>query len=167
LAIYVSSAASEPVVDCISRYVQANHNLGSTPIFQSPEDWGTVVVRDDEIVPGASYYIQSDYGEPGSPLLSPTVRITTPLWGDTVGDFSDNQWTLPDGDVNFSDITSIVDAFKNLPTAPAAYRVELVGPSGSECHPNLDIDFLDISAGVEAFKGYDYWETTSCPSPCD
>jgi hypothetical protein len=43
----------------------------------------------------------------------------------------------------------------------------MVGPSGSECNPDLAIDFLDIGATVEAFKGYDYWETTSCPHPCE
>ncbi len=167
LAIYVTGAADEPAVECISRYVQANNHLGSSPVYQSPEDWGTVVVCDAQIIPGTSYYIQSDYGQPGSPLLSPTSRVTTFLWGDTVGDFVNGQWTPPDGDVDFVDIASVVDAFKNLPTAPAKYRVELVGPSGSECIPDMNIDFLDISAAVEAFKGYDFWETTSCPPPCE
>ena len=68
--------------------------------------------------------------------------------------------------MDFVDIYSIVDAFRHLPAAPPVPWVDLVGKSGSECTPDGAIDFLDISAAVEAFKGYSYWETTGCPSPC-
>jgi len=88
-------------------------------------------------------------------------------WGDTVGDFVAGVWTQPNGVIDFNDISSVVDAFRHLPSAPLPYWVALVGPSGNECNPNLDIDFLDISATVEAFKGHSYWATTSCPSPCE
>jgi hypothetical protein len=68
--------------------------------------------------------------------------------------------------VDFNDITSIVDAFKHLPIAPATTWVDLVGASGSECTPDLNIDFLDIGAAVEAFKGHSYWDSTPCVAPC-
>jgi len=66
----------------------------------------------------------------------------------------------------FNDISSVVDAFRHLPTAPPVVQADLVGASGSECVPNLNIDFLDIGAAVDAFKGNTYWASTPCTAPC-
>ena len=77
------------------------------------------------------------------------------------------EWTPPDGTVDFNDTTSLVDAFKHAPTAPPVHQADLVGYSGNECVPDLNIDFLEIGADVDASKGLSYYETTSCPAPCD
>jgi hypothetical protein len=125
-----------------------------------------VVLSDDLIVPGTGYAIQCDYGEIDAPLLSIPHAMTTPRWGDTVGDFVGGVWTAPNDVVDFNDISSVVDTFRHLPTAPPIVQVDLVGASGSECVPDWNIDFLDIGAAVDAFKGTSYWESTPCTAPC-
>jgi len=153
---------------CISEeYVQADGRLGTTPVFQTSATWGTVLVCDDTIVPDSSYVVRCDFGEPGIPTLSDDACVDTPRWGDPVGDLIAGEWTPPNGVIDFIDISSVVDAFRNLPTAPASYRVDLVGPSGSECSTDLTIDFLDISGTVDAFKGSSFSEVLACPLPCE
>jgi hypothetical protein len=165
MALLVTGDGGDPTVSCLSRYVQADGRLGDLAVFQTYDVWGTVLVSSEEIVPGTSYEVRCDYGEFGQ--CPDGAAATTGMWGDVVGDFIGGQWTPANGTVDFNDITSIVDAFKHLPIAPPVAAADLVGPSGAECDPDLAIDFLDIGAGVEAFKGYSYWESTSCPAPCD
>jgi len=167
IALLVAGDSGDPTVGCLSEYIQPDGHLGSAPFFQTHEEWNTIVVCDEKLVPGTAYRAHADYGEPQLPLLSPHRLLTTSRWGDIVGDFVQGQWTPPNGVVDFRDISSVVDAFRHLPVAPPAHQVELVGSSGTECSPDLNIDFLDISAAVEAFKGHSYWATTSCPMPCD
>ena len=154
-------------VHCISQYVQPDGRLGPSPVYQTHDAWGTIAVCDENIIPGASYIVEAESESGGAPSSSARLCVIAALWGDTVGDFIAGEWTRPNGVIDFNDISSVVDAFRHLPSAPLPYRVELVGPSGNECSPDLTIDFLDISAAVEAFKGKSYTEATSCPLPCD
>lgn len=165
MALLVTGDSNDPAVSCISRYVQTDGRLGPLPVFQTYDAWGTILVGGEELVPETSYDVWCDYGEFGR--CDEAATATTALWGDVVGDFVDGQWTPANGTVDFNDITSIVDAFRHLPIAPPVSAADLVGPSGSECVPDLAIDFLDISAAVEAFKGDSYWESTSCVAPCN
>ena len=166
MALLLTGDLDDANVSCLSLYVQADGSLAPAPVFQTFDAWGTLLVYEERIVPGTSYEVRCDYGEPGSPLLSPPLSVMTSRWGDTAGDFADDEWALPDGTVDFDDISSLVDAFRHSPTAPLLHRADLVGASSSRCIPNLNVDFLDISAAVDAFKGYDYWESTSCSAPC-
>jgi len=166
-ALRVDGTALSEAAWCISEYVQADGQLNATPVFQTSDAWGTVLVCDDKIIPDASFIVRCDFGEPGIPRLSDDACVDTPRWGDPVGDFIAGEWTPPNDVIDFLDISSVVDAFRNLPTAPAAYRVALVGPSGNECSSDLGIDFLDISGAVDAFKGSSFSEALSCPMPCE
>lgn len=171
LALLVTGDITDPNVSCMTQapgerhYVQADGRLGATAYFQTYDQWGTVIVNGDEIVPDTQYRVWCDYGESGLSTIGDAA--VTSKWGDVVGDFYAGQWTPSNGTVDFNDISSVVDAFRSSPTAPPVSWADLVGASGSECNPDLAIDFLDIGAVVEAFKGYDFWETTSCPVPCD
>jgi hypothetical protein len=167
MALLVTGDSGDPAVSCLSRYVQSSGRLGSTPVFQTFDVWGTVLVCDESVLPSTRYSVQCDYGEPGSPVLSAAAPAVTARWGDTVGEFVGGQWMPANGNVNFNDIAAVVDKFKDLPTAPPIIWVDLVGGSGDECTPNLVIDFSDISAAVDAFKGVSYAGATSCPNPCD
>ncbi len=171
IALLVTGDAADPNVSCMTQapgerhYVQADGRVGTNPVFQTYDTWGTVIVNGDEVVPGTRYTVWCDYGAYGVSLGG--ADATTSRWGDVVGDFVNGHWTSANGTVDFNDISSVVDAFRSLPTAPPISWADMVGPSGNECNPDLAIDFLDIGATVDAFKGFDFWETTSCPAPCD
>ncbi len=167
MALLLTGDPNDPSTSCVSSYVQPDGGIGSDPVFQGSDLWGTVIACGESMIPASMYRLQCDFGEPGVPLLSTPMSISTAPWGDVVGNFVNGAWTPPNATVDFNDITSVVDAFKHLPTAPLLFRADQIGASGSECIPDMNIDFLDISAAVEAFKGYDYWETTSCPPPCE
>jgi hypothetical protein len=126
----------------------------------TPPEWGNlgeVYVYGLDIVPNTPYFVQGDCGAPGSPGLSDQSVVTTRKWGDTA---------LPYNTVNFVDIAALVDAFKGVPGHPI-YRVDLVGPNGSECIPGQQVDFLDIGSAVDGFRGKSYQQTwPTCPVPC-
>lgn len=167
MALLVRGWPAEEDVSCVWGYVQSEGRLGALPVHQTRDEWGTVTVCDEAIIPSVAYTVEGEFENGGDPSMLAEVCVIMASWGDTVGHFADGAWTPPDGMVDFNDITSLVDAFRHLPTAPPTYRADLVGASGTECIPDMNIDFLDISAAVEAFRGHDYWETASCPPPCD
>jgi hypothetical protein len=116
-------------------------------------DWGLVSVHvgDRDIVPGATYGIEATLD--GAVYLPSVAMATVADWGDIVGEFDAGQqaWTPPDGVMNFNDIASMVDRFKNMPTAPAMERCD-VYPGV----PNHGVDFDDIATIVAAFRGLPY-----------
>ncbi len=168
MALLVTGTPDDPAVSCMSLYVQPDGQLATTPVFQTYDTWQTVIVSGEEIVPGTSYRVWCDYGDQGGAALSPIgMEASTVMWGDVVGAFYNGRWTPVNGTVDFNDILAIVEAFRHLPTSPPLSTVDLVGSSGSACAPDEVVDFLDIAADVEAFKGFSYWETTSCLAPCE
>jgi hypothetical protein len=168
IALLVSGDPNDAVVSCFSAYVQNDGSLSTTPVFQTTEEWGTTSVIDERVVPGTAYHLQCDYGEPGAPVLSRPRVVTTEAWGDTVGEFTGSGWTPPDGTIGIMDIVAIVDKFRDLPTAPPIYWVDLIGlgSSGVECAPDQRIDIIDAVGAVDAFGGKTYWESMGCPQPC-
>lgn len=126
----------------------------------TPSEWGsTVNVSGFEIVPGMQYSVASDCGQSSVPVLGPQVFVQTYLWGDVVS--RANPAELPDGEVDFADISALVDGFRSAPNAQPLFRLDLFG-----CIPNQVIDFIDISGGVDAFKGLSYQGSSLCPGPC-
>jgi hypothetical protein len=126
-------------------------------------DWstvGTLHVTDNEIVPKGVYNVEA-IDCTADPLIeanySAPLAIPTSKWGDIVGG-ANNQ--PPNGVVNFNDISSVVDKFKNLAGAPIKSRAD-VAPDV----PDRIIDFVDIPAVVDAFKGlpYPYGGPDNCP----
>jgi len=64
----------------------------------------------------------------------------------------------PDGNVDFRDITGIVDRFKSAVGSPPIERCDL-----HPAIPDQIIDFNDISADVDAFKSLPYPFAAPCP----
>jgi len=146
---------------------EASGNSGSTPppTFHAARlqctphcmDWGAlpvVHVFDDEIVPGVTYAVQAvdcACEVTNDAEFSLVGFIAMSRWGDVVGDCSVTPCLPPDGNVDFIDISAVVDKFRNLPGAPVKARVDV-----SPAVPDKVIDFVDISYVVDAFRGNDY-----------
>jgi len=119
---------------------------------------GSIDVMDDGIIPGARIEVQAincvcDTGPSGNYSAALDVRMS--IWGDVVGNNFDSllpgRWDPPQGVIDFNDISSVVDKFRNLPGAPLKARVDI-----SPNVPDLVIDFVDISRCVDAFRGDAY-----------
>jgi hypothetical protein len=129
-------------------------------------DWGAfdeVHVFDRGIVPGAEYAVQSltaGCDVENETHYSAALTATTSRWGDLVGDCSVTPCTPPNTVVNFDDIASVVDKFKNLGGAPTKPRADLAPDL-----PDRIVDFVDIPSAVDAFRGrpYPYGGPTGCP----
>lgn len=168
MALLVSGDPWQPTVSCVSCYVQTDGRLGSTPVFQAWDAWGTIYACDAEILPETMYLVQCDFGDPGSPALSKESIATTGMWGDTAGFFVDGSWEPPDGDPSILDVVAVLDAFKVLPGCPPLHRVDLVGihEEGITCSPDRSIDIPDAVAALDAFKRLPFFDTVDCPIPC-
>jgi endonuclease/exonuclease/phosphatase family metal-dependent hydrolase len=140
----------------LDKYVGADGRPACAPIFQTPDVWGTVLVYGLDVVPSADYSIQAEALSGG---ISDPATATTSAWGDTVGDFIGGAWTEPNGVVDFRDISSAVEAFGSLPTAPVLQTCD-VDPEV----PQQVIDFTDIGRIVDAFGGAGY--PFPAPEPC-
>ena len=145
--------------------------LQSTPYFR---DWTTAVpggviqVADCNIVPCATYTVQAvsnaacDLFDPAA-YTAPLVLTTTSVWGDVVGA---NNLALPNGIVDFVDISASVDRFKNAPGTQSRTWFD-IAPNNPMQGVNFDIDFNDISTVVDAFKGLDYpFSGPTAPAVC-
>jgi hypothetical protein len=126
--------------------------LQCDPFFADWTTYGVVYVRSESLVPRGLYDIQVIYQE-GCVLTnaqdySDPLPVTLSKWGDTVGG---NNAASPQGTVDFNDISSVVDKFKNVGTAPSKSRTD-VAPS----LPDRIVDFVDIPSIVDGFKGRPY-----------
>ncbi|MGB2984342.1 MAG: lectin like domain-containing protein [Phycisphaerae bacterium] len=115
-------------------------------------DWstyGTIHVYHEGIVPGGAYEVRT-LGESrnvaGVSHRSPPLVVGTNLWGDVVTD-SAPPCGPPNGIVDFNDIASVVDKFRDLPGAPSKLLAD-IGPD------RVDgiVDFEDIPLTVDAFR---------------
>jgi len=110
------------------------------------------------IVPGSTYNVRMcDVG--GSNCSDPLL-VATAKWGDVVRPFGGQSQP------NFADVSSIVDKFRNLSSAPDIPRVDLIGNGnqGQPDTPNQAANFADISADVDAFRGFAYgYAVPPCP----
>jgi len=150
VAILVTGQAGDPRVGCISRYVQTNGTLSTSPVFRTPAQWGAVHISDSEVIPSASYQVRSDCRvvptDPANP--STPVSTTTWLWGDV----------NHDGNPNFQDITLTVDGFRNIFVNASLQATDL-----HDCVPNRLINFSDITWAVDGFRNFVYPCTNPCP----
>ncbi len=122
--------------------------LVDTPVFHTADEWGTVHIRDEAIVPGASYSFVSETDRGGSIVQSSMATIGTMARGDTNGD----------GEANFVDISNVVLGFQSqLQPGLALPAVDL-----RPCLTDGKIDFTDITADVDAFQT----RPDLCGTPC-
>jgi len=97
---------------------------------------------------------------------APLIRATS-KWGDTVGDCSSLPCSSPDGVVNVSsDVIALLDRFKNQPTGASKPRADLVGQSGPAGRPDVITTIIDVTKGLDAFRGVAYPEPPG-PRPCE
>ena len=122
--------------------------LGPNPYYKQATQWGTAKIRGAQIRPGRSYFVQTECILPGGTIRSAGTPVTTWIWGDQNGD----------GMVNVTDISNVVNAFKNI-----------FGPfTFEQCNfmpgiPDKTIDVSDIAAAVDAFKQFPYAYPITCP----
>jgi len=146
--------------------------LQCTPHYR---DWNTlpaVYVTGTEIVPSSTYeyelLAESCAGiEDTCTDVSPTFEAKTTRWGDVT-----TPYNPPDPSVqpDISDVSVLVDKFRNAPSAPGKARALLAGepgnPFGRITHEVLSVDFgfSHISACVDAFRGAPYpYTIQACP----
>ena len=150
----IQSLSIKPIISpfetCTPAFLAAD--LQASPecvVWGFPENV-SVHVSDDEIIPGGLYSVEAidcecDFGVEGD--YSEPLSISTSMWGDVVGDFVGSVWTAPNDVVDFIDISSLVDKFRNLPDAPKKARTDVAGDT-----PDRKIDFVDITCVVDGFR---------------
>jgi hypothetical protein len=136
--------------------------LQCDPYFTVWSTYGAVHVYGESIVPKGTYDVQLVLSgcAASEANFSTALSVDMSKWGDTVGA---NNPASPQGAVDFNDISSIVDKFKNLPGAPTKSRAD-VAPDV----PDQIVDFSDIPAVVDAFRGVRYpFDGPPVVDPCE
>lgn len=141
-------------------YVAADGMLvPDVAVYQTPSEWGTVLVYGADIVPETAYDViaLSDDG-----LFALPVRTTTARWGDSAGaHLPDGSWAPADGSVDIvRDAVACVNSFSGL-TA--------IAPPSEWCDlwpaiPDFSIDIVDIVQVIDAFRSLPY--PYAVPQPC-
>jgi hypothetical protein len=178
VAILVNGVDSE--VSCMEGFVQGDGTLGSAPFYlpPGPDGWGTIRIRDNDLVAGMTYRIQADC-DASSPGTEVSAPVETTLW--MMGDV-DN-----DHGVDVFDMTRVLDGFRgefrrvpcltdmDCAVVPPHFscdhevnrcvwvtmqNVDMVGSEG--CMPDGVVTILDATATVAAFQG----QPDFCPGPC-
>ncbi|MBI1826003.1 MAG: proprotein convertase P-domain-containing protein [Planctomycetes bacterium] len=147
--------------------VNNTHFIGA-PLQCSPffADWGSmgqIYVFGAEVVPDSIYEVQAVVevcGTVDESLYSSDLSMSTGRWGDVIAPFQ-----VPDpallSQPNVSDITAIVDKFKDRPAALVKPRAQL---QGNSVNPANALSISDVALSVDAFKGLVY--PFSGPSTC-
>jgi hypothetical protein len=141
-------------------------SLQCEPYFSEWSEAGTIHVFHELIVPSGSYEVRV-MQETCDPTvawhMSDGMNVLTSRWGDTVSDCATTPCGPPDGSVNVTtDVTAILDKFKNLPGAPRKARCDL-----EPVEPDQLINITDVTYALDAFLGLDYPFTPgSTPPPC-
>jgi hypothetical protein len=130
--------------------------LGCTPRYVDWGALGTVHVFDAGIIPGGTYQVRlidAEGCEIANPdHFGPPLAVSTSATGDVVGDCGVQPCTAPQGAVDFVDISSVVDKFRDLQTAPRKARADLINSNTAQPIPDRKVDFVDISYSVDAFR---------------
>lgn len=152
VALYVTS----PDAPCMAMYVDfdADTNLASqgictlidTPVYRLPEDWGTLLVRNMDIVPGYEYSVQPQTESAG--LVASASSATTFVYGD----------------VNNNGIANIEDAFFVVQGFQGTWAGSLGAVDMGPCYPNGIVNLGDVQQTILAFQGQAYDEL--CSMPC-
>jgi len=113
------------------------------------------------IDPMCSLPIEGNYSAP--------MTLTNSKWGDTVGDCTAPPCSPPNGRVNVTtDVTALVNSYRNLSTAPSQARSDLLGSVG-DATVDQKTSMFDLTAAIDAFRGLGYPPSTLPPvgdPPC-
>ncbi len=168
VAILITGNSND--VGCVSGYVQAAgvgggtqfravRNVGPTPHFAHADEWGTVLVKGDWILPSRQYAVQTICFE-----LTPSVEDSTPviaqmaLNGDVIGA---SGYGHPDGSCGLMDVLAVLERF-----GPDLDTVDDVYTDLMPCEPNSLINLDDILMALDSF-GPPPPLGPPPPDPCD
>lgn len=147
----VALRLTSPDIPCLDHFVDASGGLSTTPVYRTPQDWGTVVIIHESVVPATQYALRNELK---SGAVSAERWLSSPPWGDVVGGPGNSP---PDGLVSFMDVAAVVNCYKQLPSAPAMHRCDLL-----PALPDRLVTFRDIDATVQGFKTIPYPHTIPC-----
>ncbi len=137
--------------------------LQCDPHFTDWAAYGTVYAYHQSVIPGGVYEVQAVdalCALGNEEHYSATLSVATSRWGDIVDNCTTGTCGPPDGVVNIStDVTAILDKFKNLTGAPLKARCDI-----EPAAPDLLINITDVVHAVDAFIGIDY--PFDMPTPC-
>jgi hypothetical protein len=150
VALRVTGDPGDPLVSCLSAYVQQDGSLGSQPFFQLPEAWATTYVQDAAIIPDAWYNVAARCSSEGDPSFSVAATTKTRSWGDVV----------PNGVINVADIMKLIAAYQGDLGGTLLETVDI-----ATCVPDGVINISDIMAAIAAYQNKTYADT-GCPMPC-
>ncbi len=138
--------------------------LQCTPFYYDFSSAGLLHVVGAEVLPSSDYYVQvfaaSCVGDESTCAdVTPVVRMSTRRFGDVAAPFNPpSSATQPDA----IDVTQLVGKFKNLPGAISKVAAQ-VQPNLPEL--NTDLNAIDLTVAVDAFKGFAYPFSGPCPCP--
>ncbi|MEK6677313.1 MAG: PQQ-dependent sugar dehydrogenase [Planctomycetota bacterium] len=142
MALKIAGNGADPDVACMTRYVQADGTLGSTPVFKTPNAWGTVTVTGFDIRPDTSYFAAAEC-----------------LWG-LSGDGKMLTWIR--GDLDHSNTVDVDDLIGMLEGFAGNFFFAFEAVSIGPCAPDALIDLDDLQELLAAFAN----EVDLCPDPC-
>ena len=149
IALLLTGYGDDPAVACVSRYVQADGRLGTSPMFRTPAEWGTVYVADGEVIPSTIYRIRGNCGlHSGQEVFSSSDFAETWLWGDV----------NHDGNVMLDDVALVFDGTQGIFHGDSLPENVDLAP----CAPDGVIDGKDLVAAEAALSGAAY----PCRMPC-
>ena len=121
-------------------------------------------VYHESIVPGGAYDVQvidESCIINNESHFSPSLVLTTSIWGDVVKDCTGMPCGPPDGSVDIvTDVTSILNKFQNLANAPRKSRMDL-----EPAIPDRVINISDVTFALNAFSSSPY-PFEPGPFPC-
>lgn len=132
-----ATSSNCPGGTCVGKCDEGRFN--PVPQYLTSAEWGTVYVRDTEIVPSGGYFVhaQCDFGS--SVVLSAGDEVTAWRWGDVTGD----------GTAQALDVARTVDCVKGLFANPVTYY----GCNMWNCDVDNIVNAVDIARAVDAVKG--------------
>lgn len=149
---------TSPDEPCVSLFVQAPATINDRiigrldvkPVFLAPDEWGTVFVGDDVIIPDTAYSVQA---VAESNDVSDAAAAVTWTWGDT---------NNSGGATDFDDIVCVLDGFGGAFFGDCGFFAADL----EAAVPNVVIDFDDVLAAIDAFSGATYLGNPLHPDPC-
>ena len=145
----VALKVTSPDFPCLEKFVTNTGGIArltDSPTYLPANEWGTVLVGDDAIVPDVTYAVVADHDDG---VASAPAVLSTPRFGDLVPPF---------GVVDFSDVAASVSAFKGTSCVVTVEQADLF-----PAEPDGILNFNDIAMAVTAFVGRPYPFGGPCP----
>lgn len=155
LPVAISLTSSD--LPCLFQYVDLDPSaalsgsgrLVDLPVFRLPSEWGTMLVRDDAIVPETEYTAIAISSLDEFGIQSNSVQAATRPWGDVNGD----------GSADVRDLTLVVDLVADRPAPSASRNAADLFP----CTPDGKIDARDLTWSVDTVKELPFPCPVACP----